>query len=228
MNDRPNSLAARDIAYYFHPATNARRHEKVGPMMIERGEGIYVYDDQGKQYIEGLAGPVERRGRLRRAAARQGRRRADGASCRSTIRSRHKSHPAATKLAERLVAMAPGMAKAHFTSSGSEANDLVDQDDLVLQQRARPAGEEEDHLAPEGLSRRHHRLGQPDRHAEFPPRLRPAAAVRASTSTCPNLWRFGKPGRERGGVRDAARRGTRRDDRRRRRRTRSPPSSASR
>ena len=45
MNDRPNSLAARDIAYYFHPATNARRHEKVGPMMIERGEGIYVFDD---------------------------------------------------------------------------------------------------------------------------------------------------------------------------------------
>ena len=56
MNDRPNSLAARDIAYYFHPATNARRHEQVGPMMIERGEGIYVFDDQGKQYIEGLAG----------------------------------------------------------------------------------------------------------------------------------------------------------------------------
>ena len=45
MTDRPNSLAARDIAYYFHPATNARRHEKVGPMMIERGEGIYVFDD---------------------------------------------------------------------------------------------------------------------------------------------------------------------------------------
>src|SRR5271155_6254114 len=56
VNDRPNSLAARDIAYYFHPATNARQHEKVGPMMIERGEGIYVFDDQGKEYIEGLAG----------------------------------------------------------------------------------------------------------------------------------------------------------------------------
>ena len=56
MNDRPNSLAARDIAYYFHPATNARRHEQIGPMMIERGEGVYVYDDQGKEYIEGLAG----------------------------------------------------------------------------------------------------------------------------------------------------------------------------
>src|SRR5277367_4304072 len=65
VNDRPNSLAARDIAYYFHPATNARRHEQVGPMMIERGEGVYVFDDQGKPYIEGLR-PVERRGRLRR------------------------------------------------------------------------------------------------------------------------------------------------------------------
>ena len=52
----PNSPAARDIAYHFHPATNARRHEQVGPMIIERGEGVYVYDDQGKEYIEGLAG----------------------------------------------------------------------------------------------------------------------------------------------------------------------------
>ena len=56
MNVHPNSPAARDIAYYFHPSTNARRHETVGPMIIERGQGVYVYDDQGKQYIEGLAG----------------------------------------------------------------------------------------------------------------------------------------------------------------------------
>ena len=56
LDTLPNSTAARDVAYYLHPATNARRHESVGPMVIERGEGIYVFDDQGKEYIEGLAG----------------------------------------------------------------------------------------------------------------------------------------------------------------------------
>ena len=52
MTALPNSAAARDIAYYFHPATNARRHEAIGPTVIERGQGIHVYDDQGKEYIE--------------------------------------------------------------------------------------------------------------------------------------------------------------------------------
>ena len=27
MTILPNSLEARDVAYYFHPATNARRHD---------------------------------------------------------------------------------------------------------------------------------------------------------------------------------------------------------
>src|SRR5271166_5146311 len=53
MTILPNSLEARDVAYYFHPATNARRHEKVGPLVMESGHGVYVCDDQGKEYIEG-------------------------------------------------------------------------------------------------------------------------------------------------------------------------------
>src|SRR5260370_33661659 len=56
MTFLPNSLAARDVAYYFHPATNARRHEAIGPTVIESGRGVMVRDDQGKEYIEGLSG----------------------------------------------------------------------------------------------------------------------------------------------------------------------------
>src|SRR3546814_884446 len=52
----PNSLAARDIAHVMHPYTNMVKHEANGPLVIERGKGIYVYDDQGKEYIEGMAG----------------------------------------------------------------------------------------------------------------------------------------------------------------------------
>ncbi len=52
----PNSMAARDVAHVLHPYTNLVKHEAVGPLVIERGKGIYVYDDQDKEYIEGMSG----------------------------------------------------------------------------------------------------------------------------------------------------------------------------
>ena len=66
-----------------------------------------------------------------------------------------KSHDPAIELAEKLKEISPAPAsKVFFTSSGSEANDTPDQAGLVLQQRARQAAEEEDHLAQARLSRR--------------------------------------------------------------------------
>ena len=192
MNDRPNSLAARDIAYYFHPATNARRHEKVGPMMIERGEGIYVFDDQAKEYIEGLAGLWSvavgfGEPRLAKAAAEQMNRLPFYHSF------SHKSHPNAVKLAERLVRMAPGMAKAHFTSSGSEANDLVvkmiwyynnalgrpNKKKMIARQR----GYHGVTIVSGSLT------GMPNFHRDFD---LPLDFVRHVG--CPNFWRYGKAG----------------------------------
>ena len=192
MNDRPNSLAARDIAYYFHPATNARRHEKVGPMMIERGEGIYVFDDQGKQYIEGLAGLWSvavgfGEPRLVKAAAEQ------MGKLPFYHSFSHKSHPAATKLAERLVAMAPGMAKAHFTSSGSEANDLTMKmiwyynNALGRPQKKKIISRQKGYhgvtIASGSLT------GLPNFHRDFDLPLPMVKHV-----SCPNHWRFAKPG----------------------------------
>ena len=192
MTDRPNSLAARDIAYYFHPATNARRHEKVGPMMIERGEGIYVFDDQGKQYIEGLAGLWSvavgfGEPRLARAAADQMNKLPFYHSF------SHKSHPNAVKLAERLVKMAPGMAKAHFTSSGSEANDLTTKmiwyynnalgRPLKKKMIARQRGYHGVTIVSGSLT------GMPNFHRDFD---LPLDFVRHVG--CPNFWRYGKAG----------------------------------
>ncbi len=192
MIDRPNSLAARDIAYYFHPATNARRHEKVGPMMIERGEGVRVFDDQGKEYIEGLAGLWSvavgfGEQRLVKAAAEQ------MAKLPFYHSFSHKSHPAAVKLAERLVTLAPGMAKAHFTSSGSEANDLVIKTIWYYNNAlgrpnkkkfiARQKGYHGVTIAAASLT------GMPNFHRDFD---LPLPFVRHVT--CPNFWRFGKEG----------------------------------
>ena len=55
MTVRPNSLQARDVASFLHPYTNLKVHETTGPLVIKKGRGIYVYDDDGKEYIEGLA-----------------------------------------------------------------------------------------------------------------------------------------------------------------------------
>jgi len=125
MSITPGSAAANDIAYLFHPATNARRHEQIGPMIIERGNGIYVYDDQGKEYIEGLAGLWGAavgfsEERLADAAAKQMRK------LPYYHGYNHKSNPGSIALAQRLIQWAPeGMSKVFFTSSGSEANETA-------------------------------------------------------------------------------------------------------
>ncbi len=119
------SLAEKDKQYQLHPYTDARVHEEVGPLIIERGEGIHVYDDQGKQYIEAMSGLWSAalgfsNERLIKAAEQQ-------------LRQlpfyhlfSHKAHAPSIELADKLIAMAPvPMSKVFFTNSGSEANDTV-------------------------------------------------------------------------------------------------------
>ena len=53
---RPNSLSARDAKVLLHPYTNAIANERDGPLVMTRGEGVYVYDEDGNRYIEGMAG----------------------------------------------------------------------------------------------------------------------------------------------------------------------------
>ena len=125
MADRLNSVQARDVAYVLHPYTNLKKHEKSGPMVVTHGEGIYVYDDEGNRYIEGLSGLwcatlgfSERR--LVEAAS----------TAMSKLPFFHsffgRGHNISVDLAEKLIALAPvPMSKAFFTSSGSEANDTA-------------------------------------------------------------------------------------------------------
>ena len=120
---RPNSPAARDIASVLHPYTNLQTHQSTGPLIIERGEGVRVYDDDGKEYIEAMAG-------LWCTALGFGEERLVEAAAREMRRLpfyhhfTHKSHNAGIDLAERLLEMAPvPMSKVFFANSGSEAND---------------------------------------------------------------------------------------------------------
>ena len=121
----PNSPEARDIRYHMHAYTNARRHLEAGPLIIEKGEGIYVEDSSGNRYIEAMAGLWSvavgfSEPRLVDAAAKQ------MAKLPFYHNFTHKSHSPLIDLAEKLVTMAPvPMSKAFFTNSGSEANDTA-------------------------------------------------------------------------------------------------------
>ncbi len=125
MTDLPNSPESRDIASVVHAYTNLKKHQETGPMVIRKGKGIWVYDESGKGYIEGLAGLWCTslgfgENRLVEAAAKQMR----------ELPFYHvfasKTHHPAIELAERLLALAPvPMSKAFFANSGSEANDTV-------------------------------------------------------------------------------------------------------
>ncbi|WP_157017897.1 aspartate aminotransferase family protein [Mesorhizobium xinjiangense] len=125
MNDKPNSIEARDVAYQLHSYTDARRHEENGPLVIDKGEGIYVHDNNGKRYIEGMAGLWSvALGFGEKRLAEAARVQMEKLPYYHTFS--HKSHGPSIELAERLVAMAPvPMSKAYFTNSGSEANDTA-------------------------------------------------------------------------------------------------------
>ena len=49
-------LEALDRDYLFHPITNLKSHITEDVLILERGEGIYIFDKDGKKYIDGLAG----------------------------------------------------------------------------------------------------------------------------------------------------------------------------
>ena len=114
MPFKPNSPAARDVAYVLHPYTNFEAHEEKGPMIIERGEGIYVYDDSGKKYIEGMAGllvnlPRVYVRRLKQAAIKQ----FDVLPYYHSFA--HKAHLPSIDLAEKLISKMPvPMSKVFF------------------------------------------------------------------------------------------------------------------
>ena len=52
----PDSIEARDLEHLLHPTTNLKAHASQGPAVHLKAEGVYLWDNRGKQYIEGMAG----------------------------------------------------------------------------------------------------------------------------------------------------------------------------
>ncbi len=119
-----SNMAVRDIETVIHPYTNLARHRETGPLILNEGRGIYLYDDTGKRYIEGMAGlwcTALGYGNAEIAEA--------GAQALRKVSFTHafsgKSHDGVIELSEKLKEIAPCPAsKVLFGTSGSEANDM--------------------------------------------------------------------------------------------------------
>ena len=195
MNVLSNSLVAADIATTLHPYTDARAHEQKGPVVIDRGEGIYVYDQAGKKYIEGLAG-------LWSVAVGFNEKRLIDAAYRQLQKLpyyhtfAHKAHEPSIRLSEKLVEMTPApLTRTFFTSSGSEANDTVVKLVWFMNNAlGRPAKKK--FLA---RNKGYHGItiasgsltGLPNNHRDFD-----LPAIPVVHLTCPHFYRFAEPGED--------------------------------
>ncbi len=110
---------------FLHPFSHVPTLEQFGPMVIERGEGIYIHDDRGRRYLEGNSGLWNvvlgfDNPRLIEAAQ----------NAYAKLPAYHaffgRVCQAALDLSERLVALAPmPSSRVFYANSGSEANDTV-------------------------------------------------------------------------------------------------------
>ena len=113
----------RDIEALLHPYTNAATHRQVGAHLIDRGEGVYVYDERGTKFIEGMAG-------LWCAGLGFGDAELIDAAKEQLDRLPYyhlfggRTHEPAIELAEKIKDLYPvPMSRVFYCSSGSEAND---------------------------------------------------------------------------------------------------------
>jgi 4-aminobutyrate---pyruvate transaminase len=119
----PSENAAADIAAHFHSFTNLATHPEVGPLVITKGEGVFVEDDRGNRYLEAVSALwCASLGFSNERLAQAGSEALRGLPYYHTFTGR--SNPAVIALANKLLSIAPvPMSKVFFANSGSEAND---------------------------------------------------------------------------------------------------------
>jgi len=124
-NTYTTELRMLDDNYHLHPFTDHKAQRGKDTLIIDRGEGCYVWDTEGNKYLDGLAGLVcvnvgYGRDELVSAASEQMKKLSYFNSFFGC------TNPPAVKLAEKLVELTPdGFNQVFFVNDGSEANDTA-------------------------------------------------------------------------------------------------------
>ncbi len=116
---------ALDRQHYLHPFTDYKQLHAKGSRVIVRAEGVYLYDSDGHQILDGMSG-------LWCVNLGYGRKELAEAAYRQMLELPYynsffqTAHPPAIELARQLVELTPPQFnRVFFTGSGSEGNDTV-------------------------------------------------------------------------------------------------------
>lgn len=124
MGYDPETLKQWDREYVWHPFTQMQGFREEDPLIVSRGEGIYLYDVNGKRYLDGVSSlwanlHGHRRPELDQALTAQ-----LAQVAHSTLLGI--AHPPAILLARRLVELAPpGLTKVFYSDNGSTAVEVA-------------------------------------------------------------------------------------------------------
>jgi len=118
-------LQAMDAAHYLHPFTDHKELGARGTRIIERAEGVYLWDSEGNKVLDGMAG-------LWCVNIGYGRKELAEAAYKQMLQLPYYNsffqcaNPPAVQLAKAIADIAPAhMNHVFFTGSGSESNDTV-------------------------------------------------------------------------------------------------------
>ena len=55
-NMTQTAASIQDMAHHLHPFSDNKQLKESGVRVIEKADGIYIYDNQGNKIIDGMAG----------------------------------------------------------------------------------------------------------------------------------------------------------------------------
>ncbi len=118
------ALSKKDRRFLWHPFTQMEEWLRTDPLIIERGEGSYLVDVEGKRYLDGVSSLwVTVHGHRKRAIDRAVRAQL-GRIAHTTLLGL--ANVPSIELAERLVALAPaGLARVFYSDAGSTAVEIA-------------------------------------------------------------------------------------------------------
>lgn len=119
-----SNLVERDLATVWHPCTQMKDHEEIPLVPIVKGQGIWLYDENGKKYLDAVSSWwVNLFGHAHPAIAD---RIGNQAHLLEHVLLAGATHPPAVELAERLVSIAPhGLTKVFYADIGSAAVEVA-------------------------------------------------------------------------------------------------------
>lgn len=122
--NRLNEWQKKDLEYIWHPCSQMKDYEELSPIIIERGEGLYLYDIEGKKYYDiisswwcNLLGHCNKK--INAAIKKQ-------VDTLEHVIFANFSHKTVINLCEKLIKVLPaGLCKFNFADNGSAAIEMA-------------------------------------------------------------------------------------------------------